>query len=81
MSNMGFGVLLMAIGMIVVFLILLIVIFGGELLIKLINRIAPEAVNVVSADGEDPTVRAVLEQAVSQITGGRGHITNITKIS
>lgn len=81
MSNMGLGVLLMVVGMISVFLILLIVIFGGELLIKLINRIAPEAVQAASADGEDPTVRAVLEQAVAQITGGKGHITKITKIS
>lgn len=81
MSNMGLGVLLMVVGMVVVFTILLIVIFGGELLIKLINRIAPEAVRAASASGEDPTVRAVLEQAVAQLTGGKGHITKITNIS
>ena len=78
---MGLGVLLMAVGMIAVFVILLIVIYGGELLIKLINKIAPEAVQAASAGGEDPTVKAVLEQAVAQITGGRGHIINITKIN
>ena len=81
MSNMGLGVLLMIVGMISVLLILLIVIYGGELLIKLINRIAPEAVVSASEGGEDPTVRAVLEEAVRQLTGGKGCITNITKIN
>lgn len=81
MSNMGLGVLLMVVGMVSVFLILLIVIFGGDLLIKIINRIAPETVAAASPAGEDPTVRAVLEQAVAQITGGKGHITKITKVN
>ena len=81
MSNMGLGVLLMCVGMVVVFLILLIVIYGGELLIKLINRIAPETVQAASAGGGDPTVKAVLEEAVRQLTGGKGHITNITEIN
>ena len=41
MSNLGFGLQLMLIGMLTVFVILLIVIFGSRLLIAIINRIAP----------------------------------------
>ena len=42
MENMGLGLELMGIGMVTVFAILLIVIFGSRLLITIINRIAPE---------------------------------------
>lgn len=80
MGNMGLGVLLMCVGMVVVFAILLIVIFGGELLIRIINKIAPETVKAASGEDGDPTVKAVLEQAVAQITGGKGHIVRITEI-
>ena len=81
MENLGLGVLLMCVGMVVVFAILLIVVFGGELLIRIINRIAPEVVREASVNGEDPTVKAVLEQAVAQLTGGKGRIASIKKIS
>ena len=81
MSDFGLGVMLMCVGMVSVFVILLIVIFGGELLIRIINKIAPEAVAKASAQGEDPTVKAVLQEAVAQLTGGRGQIVKITKLN
>ena len=71
----------MVVGMISVFVILLLVIYGGELLIRILNRIAPEVVREASENGEDPAVRAVLEQAVAQLTGGKGRIVGITKIN
>ena len=83
MDNMVLGLQLMGIGMVTVFAILLIVIYGSKLIISLINKIAPEAVMAApqsapeSVSGE---VRSILDAAVSQITGGRGHITKITKI-
>lgn len=82
MSNLGFGFLLMLVGMVTVFVILLIVIYGSQLLIAVVNKIAPtEAQPARNAQPEvAPATRAVLEQAVAQITGGKGHITNITKI-
>ena len=44
MDNLGIGFELMIVGMSTVFLILLIVIWGGKLLINVVNKIAPEEV-------------------------------------
>lgn len=81
MENLGLGLVLMVVGMVTVFLILMIVIFGSQLMIRLVNRIAPaqpEKAPVTAA--ADPLTRQVLEAAVAQLTGGKGHITNITKV-
>jgi oxaloacetate decarboxylase gamma subunit len=81
MENVGLGLVLMVVGMVTVFLILMIVIFGSQLMIRLVNRIAPaqsEKAPVTAA--VDPLTRQVLEAAVAQLTGGEGHITNITKV-
>ena len=83
MENMGLGLELMGIGMVTVFVILLIVIFGSRLLISIINRIAPEESKpqkAAAADGS-AAVKPVLDAAVAQLTGGKGHIVKITKIS
>lgn len=84
MENLGLGFTLMGVGMITVFVILLIVIFGSELLIKIINKIAPEAVapakQEASASSTSAEVKAVLDAAVAQITGGKGRIVNVTKL-
>ena len=78
---------LMAIGMVTVFCILLIVIFLGTVLIKLVNKFAPEevvakkfapAANAVQQ--VDATIKAVIDATVAQITGGKGHATKITKL-
>ncbi len=83
MENMGIGLELMGIGMVTVFVILLIVIFGSRLLITIINRIAPEESKTEKAAAADDTaaVKPVLDAAVAQLTGGKGHIVKITKIS
>ena len=46
MENLGIGLQLIIVGMCTVFLILIIVIYGGKLLIMAVNRIAPEEVAV-----------------------------------
>ena len=79
MENLGLGLMLMVVGMVTVFLILLIVILGSRLLIAAANKLAPEA--VAAAAGPDASTRRVLEAAVAQLTGGKGKITNITKIT
>jgi len=86
MENIGFGLELMVIGMVTVFLILILIIFMGKLLISFVNRF-PEKEMPVQKTRENsapasvnPTVRNVLEETVRQITNGRGHITNITKL-
>lgn len=76
MENIGLGLLLMVVGVITVFVILLIVIYGSELLIRLINRIAPAE----EPKKKEEDVRPILEAAVNQITGGKGRLTNYTKL-
>jgi oxaloacetate decarboxylase gamma subunit len=84
MDNIGLGVQLMIVGMSTVFLILLIVIWGGKLLINVVNKVAPE--EVVPAKGTkapeavDGSTMAVLQQVVSQITGGKGHVASAKRI-
>lgn len=76
---------LMIVGMCTVFAILLIVIFGGKLLINIVNRIAPEEVvakkaAVVPAGAVDASTMAVLQEVVKQLTGGKGRVENARKI-
>lgn len=86
MENLGIGLELMVVGMTTVFLILLIVIYGGKLLIRVVNRIAPEEVQkarqtVAAQSGNaDPAAMAVLSEVVKQLTGGKGRITTVKKI-
>jgi len=72
----------MGIGMVTVFSILLIVIFGSRLIITIVNKVAPEEQKAPAkaAQAVDAGVQAVLAAAVTQITGGKGHITSIKKI-
>jgi len=81
MENLGLGLMLMVVGMVTVFVILLIVIFGSQLMIRLVNRIAPaQPAKAPAMATVDPLTRQVLDAAVAQLTGGKGHITNITKV-
>lgn len=75
---MGFQ--LMLIGMVTVFMILMIVIYGSKLLISVINKIAPEEVKKEKSNAEDDIPMAILQEAVAQLTGGKGHIVNLTRI-
>ena len=78
----------MVVGMLTVFSVLLIVIGLGTLLIKLVNKYAPEEVTakksvataVGAAQQVDATVKAVIDATISQITGGKGRVTKITKL-
>lgn len=85
-NSIGRGVELMVIGMLTVFAILLIVINLGKLLIKIVNVIAPEeqvapkkAATATTAT-IDANTMAILEQTVSQITGGKGRVASAKKI-
>jgi len=72
----------MIVGMVAVFVILIIVIVGSDLMIKLINKIAPEEVVPTKKNetGEDPKTRDIIAAAVAQLTGGKGKIVSINKI-
>jgi len=85
MENLGIGFELMIVGMSTVFLILLIVIWGGKLLINVVNKIAPEEIatpkkSTATSATVDGGTMAILQQVVSQITGGKGHISSAKKI-
>ena len=94
MDNIGIGLQLMAVGMLTVFAILLIVINGSKLLITIVNQIVPDgeqshkmklaAQQNAAILNTDTTIDAqtmeILQQAVAQITQGKGRIANATKL-
>ena len=84
---MTLGLQLLIVGMLTVFAILLIVIFGGKLLIKLVNMVAPEEVAsakkklATTATGVvDPSTMAILQEVVKQVTGGKGRLESAKKV-
>ena len=87
-TNDIYGALqLLAVGMVTVFLVLLIVIYLGKLLIWAVNKWAPEetvakkAAPVAKAiESIDATTKAVIDATISQITGGKGRASKITKL-
>ena len=85
MGNLGFGLELMVVGMLTVFVILLVVIWGGKLLIAVVNKVAPEEVvsakkSAKPADAVDASTMAILQEVVSKITGGKGQVASARKI-
>ena len=86
MEYLGIGLQLMIVGMSTVFAILLIVIYGGKLLIGIVNRIAPEEVvaakkTVAAQSGAvDASTMAARQEVVRQLTGGKGHVESAKKI-
>lgn len=84
MENINTALLLMAVGMTTVFCVLLIVIYLGKALIRIVNRRFPEPSPEkppVEAAGQAISNRkiAAITAAVSAITQGRGQITRIEK--
>ena len=87
MVHMTLGLQLLIVGMLTVFAILLIVIFGGKLLIKFVNMVAPEEVAsaqkklATTATGVvDPSTMAILQEVVKQVTGGKGRLESAKKV-
>ncbi|MGM9620907.1 MAG: OadG family protein [Bacteroidaceae bacterium] len=85
MGNLGFGLELMIVGMLTVFVILLVVIWGGKLLIALVNKVAPEEVVPVKKSAKpagtvDVGTMAVLQEVVKQITSGKGKVASARRI-
>ncbi len=80
MENLQLGLLLMLVGMVTVFIILLIVIYGSQALINLVNKIAPAEPVKVKQAAEEDNLNPVFEAAVGQITGGKGRLVKVTKL-
>ncbi len=83
-SNLLEALKLMIVGLTTVFSVLLIIIYGGKLLIKAVNKIAPEeepkkvpqpVQNTVS-----PAVARAIESAVNKATNGKSVVVKIEKL-
>ena len=87
MENLDLGLMLMAVGMITVFVILLIVINLSKLLIAIVNKVAPEEVVVKKTAATsaapaaiDPSTMAAIKGAVNIVTGGKGKVMKVERI-
>lgn len=84
-ENIYLALQLMVVGMATVFLILYIIIGLGKLLVNYTNANAKETPPVsklqpAQVPEADATTQAVIQLAVKEITGGKGHVTQIKKI-
>lgn len=86
MENFETALLLMVVGMTTVFAILLIVIYLGKVLIKLVNKYAPEEVSSVRQAVTQKSVPisgnilAAIAAAVNVVTQGKGKVSKVEKI-
>lgn len=87
-ENFSEALMLMGVGLATVFVVLLLVIGFGNLLIKVVNKIAPEeekkaapaVAKAASAAAIDPQVQQAIAKAVEQITAGKGQVVKIERI-
>ena len=84
-SNISNALVLLAIGMITVFLILTLVVISGNILIKLVNKYTPEPTKKFlrkdrSATVTAPETLAVIATAVKTVTAGHGKVESIQKV-
>lgn len=84
MENLETGLLLMVVGMATVFVILLIVIYLSQLLIKLVNKVAPEEEPKKKpapvATSSDTGTMDAIKAAVDILTAGKGQVIKIEKL-
>jgi oxaloacetate decarboxylase gamma subunit len=86
MSDLGFALQLMGIGMITVFIILSLVVLLGNLIIRFVNKYLPEEVSrkveKVAAQTSDFNRKkvAAIVSAVKIVTEGKGRVTKIEKL-
>lgn len=84
-ENIYLALQLMIVGMATVFLILYIIIGLGKLLVNYTNANAKETPPVSKSQPTqvpeaDAATQAVIQLAVKELTGGKGHVTKIKKL-
>lgn len=84
-STISNALVLLAIGMITVFLILALVVISGNILIKIVNKYAPEPTKKLirasrSATGTAPEIVAAIAAVVETVTAGHGKVESIQKV-
>ena len=80
------ALILLAVGMITVFIILTLLVVGGGLLISFINRFFPDeqselGTSHIGDPSKDTETVAVLAAVVEKITNGKGKLSRFKKIS
>lgn len=83
MQPINEAVSIMVVGIITVFFILFVIVFIGNLLIRLLNKYLPEVVvepKLTPANNNSEKTHAAIAAAIDLVTKGKGKITNITKI-
>lgn len=82
---MYFGLMLMIVGMLTVFVILALVVIGGRVTILLTNKFAPvraaKIPRIVKSENTQTSKIAALTAAVNHLTEGRGRVTEIKRIN
>lgn len=84
-STISNALVLLAIGMITVFLILALVVISGNILIKIVNKYAPEPSKKLvrssrPSAGTPPEIIAAITAVVETVTAGHGKVDSIKKI-
>jgi oxaloacetate decarboxylase gamma subunit len=85
-DNLSFALMLMGVGLATVFTVLLLVIGFGNLLIKAVNKFAPEEEKPAQIASKpapalvDASVQQAINKAIEQITGGKGRVEKIVKL-
>ncbi len=84
-SNILEALKLLVVGMGTVFVVLLIIIEGGKLLIKAVNRFVPEEEPARPAPQANqstvsPAVAKAIEKAVAQLTADKAQVIDIKKL-
>ncbi len=84
-ADMNIGITLMIVGMVTVFAVLVIIIQLSNLLIKIVNKVAPEedvkpAKTAARVMPIAPDVVEAINQAVAKITGGQGTVAEIKSL-
>jgi len=83
-GNISEAIKLMFIGITAVFVALILIILLGNLLIRLVNKYAPEEEKPVAKQSNiatiNPNVAQAIKAAVNTIIGGKGAVTNIEKL-
>lgn len=83
-SNIMEALKLLMVGMTTVFIVLLIIIYGGKLLILAVNKFAKEPERAVPAPAQaqtiSPAVAKAIDAAVAQVSGGKAKVVDIVKL-
>jgi len=78
-STIGNAVLLLAVGMITVFVILALVVATGSILIRITNKMAPPVKSIDPQAIQSPHI-AAMAAVVEHVTAGKGRIDSIQKL-